>query len=76
MEPVAKKQRISHYKKNLHHDTIDSLRMTNSYDNNRDGNSFIRSRDNDDYFGLVFHDFFKLFLSFFKKTKKEEATSS
>jgi hypothetical protein len=54
-EPVAKKQRISHYKKNPHEiDTRDSIRLANSYDNSsRDGSSFMnsRSRDNEDYFG-------------------------
>lgn len=62
MEPVTKKQRISHYRtpttiKNPHHDSIDnSLRLTSAYDNSRDASSFMtnsRSRDNDDYFGLV-----------------------
>lgn len=53
MEPVAKKQRISHYKKNPH-ETIDSIRLTSGYDNSsRDGSSFMnsRSRDNEDYYG-------------------------
>jgi RNA polymerase II elongation factor ELL len=60
MEPVPKKPRISHYRtttsstKNPHHDSIDSIRLTSSYDNNRDASSFMmnsRSRDNDDFFG-------------------------
>lgn len=60
-EPVTKKQRISHFMrttKNPHHDSIDSsLRLTSSYENNRDASSFMmnsRSRDNDDYFGWAF----------------------
>jgi RNA polymerase II elongation factor ELL len=50
-EPVVKKTRISHYRKNPH-DPIDGIRMSNPYDNNnaRDGSSFMRSRDNDDYY--------------------------
>jgi hypothetical protein len=54
-EPVTKKQRISHYKKD--YSSHDSLSLNNIRYDNRDSNSFIvrdsRSRDNDDFFGYV-----------------------
>lgn len=52
LEPAAKKQRISHYKKTVRDDTMDNVRSSSLYDS-RDGSSFMnsRSRDNDDYYG-------------------------
>ena len=49
LEPAAKKQRISHYKK----PDSDGMRSSNVYDG-REGNFMnSRTRDNDDYYGLV-----------------------